>query len=95
VTTADRFAAWLVAHPELWASFCSVCDEAYASGRTRWSADAALHIVRWSTGADIDNRFSPFAARAYLAARPGRAGFFELRASVADAGRSPQMDLGL
>lgn len=95
MTTADRFARWLVAHPEQWARFCAVCDEAWSSGRKRWSADAALHIVRWSTGADIDNRFSPYAARAYLAARSDRPGFFELRASVADATMTPQMELGL
>ncbi len=94
MTTADRFARWLAAHPELWARFCAVCDETHASGRQRWSADAALHIVRWSTGADIDNRFSPFAARAYLAARPDRPKFFELRASQADAGSTLQMGLG-
>jgi hypothetical protein len=95
VNTADRFVIWRRENPHLWAYFVAVCDEMWASGRKRWSADAALHIVRWSTGEDIDNRFSPFAARAYLAMRPDRPEFFELRPSAADAWLIAQMEAGV
>jgi hypothetical protein len=93
VTTADRFAAWLLAHPELWRHFCLVCDEAYASGRQHWSAYAATNVVRWTTRSDIDNRFQPYLARKYLAERPDRPQFFELRSSMADTAPSRQLSL--
>jgi hypothetical protein len=95
VTTADRFRREVETGQPWWLRFIAVCDEAWASGRQKWSADAAIHIVRWTMGVDVDNRFSSHAARAYLAMRPDRPRFFELRASQADARPSPQMELGV
>ena len=57
--------------------------------------DAALHAVRWSTGAHIKNAFSPYLARHWLRQHPEAPGFFRTAASMADASPSPQMELGL
>lgn len=95
MTTAEEFARWLVARPDLWARFCAVVAEYRAAGHTRWSADAALHAVRWSTGAHIKNAFSPYLARHWLRQHPEAPGFFRTAASMADASPSPQMELGL
>jgi hypothetical protein len=54
-----------------------------------------LHLVRWTLKKQINNNFAAYYARAYLAMRPDRQRFFELRASMADAAHSPQMELGL
>lgn len=95
MTLATIFREWDDRHPEVWVVFRSTADEGYASGLRRWSADAVLHLVRWSTKVEINNNFAAFYARKYLAERPDRRRFFELRASIADGGISPQMELGL
>lgn len=95
MSTAERFAAWLLAHPEMWARFCSVVAEYRAAGHHRWSADAALHAVRWSTGAHVPNAFTPYLARLWLRQNPDAPGFFRTAASAADAAPSKQMELGL
>ena len=48
VTVADDAAAYDQAHPEVWLTFCSIVAEYRAAGHAMWSADAAMHAVRWS-----------------------------------------------
>lgn len=95
MSTAERFRREVETCQPWWLRFIALCDETHANGVRKWSADAAIHVVRWTLGADVDNRFSAYAARAYLALRPDRPRFFELRASQADAAPSRQMELGL
>lgn len=94
--TPEDFERWREFFPEIWHRFCAIADEAWTMGRRRWSADAVAHIVRWSTGHEVNNYLTPYLARAYLAERPDRPSFFELRASQADGAEgSPQLELGL
>ena len=95
MTTGEEFSDWLTAHPHLWLRFCAIVDEYRAAGHSRWSADAALHAVRWSTGARIKNAFSPYLARHWLRTHPEAPGFFQLCASMADTEPSRQLDLWL
>jgi hypothetical protein len=66
---------------DLWLAFDAVCREARASGLVRWSADAALHVMRWRgwTGR-LNNDLTSGLARAWMR-EAGAEGFFEVRSS--------------
>lgn len=89
------FATFDARHPEVWITFVAVCAEYRAAGHRRWSADAAMHHVRWGLNARIPNALVAYYARKYLAVHPDAKGFFTLCASMADAASGGQMDLGL
>lgn len=95
MSLADAAAAYDQAHPEVWVTFCAVIAEYRAAGHIMWSADAAMHAVRWSLRAKIPNAYVAFYARKWLAAHPDAPRFFRLCASVMDAAPSRQMELGL
>lgn len=74
-------------HPEVWRLFVRFTNQAIAAGRSRFSADAVCHRIRWESvvegGADgvkLNNNFSAYYARMFEAAYPLHAGFFGFRA---------------
>lgn len=45
----DReFIAWLSENWVLWGEFVSLAAQVIGKGRTRWSADAICHVLRWN-----------------------------------------------
>jgi hypothetical protein len=91
--TSGDFATFDAANPRVWEAFCVVVAEYRQFGATKWSADAALHVVRWRARTDINNDYSAYYARKWLQLNPDARGFFELRASIADAKPSGQLEL--
>ena len=80
--------AFDASHPEVWREFCRVTRELIARGYKRYSARGVFQIIRWETGhAKVDKRvefkmndhFSPFYARRFMAENPQHDGFFEKR----------------
>jgi hypothetical protein len=43
----DAFLGWLDANWGIWDEFCDLAELARLKGRTRWSARAILHVLRW------------------------------------------------
>ena len=84
--TPARFAAFDLAHPEVWRLFCDYAFEARNAGHLRYSADAILHRVRWHTSVmerkalHLNNDWTPYYARKFHETYPDLAGFFETRA---------------
>jgi hypothetical protein len=92
LSLSERFAKFDAAHPDVWQSFVSVTRDLIAAGKTRYSADAILHVVRWhratSTAGQefkINNNFSACYARKWADTHKDAAGFFATRVSQADA----------
>jgi len=83
-----RFARFHNANPNFWRLFRQFTDSMRQS-RLRYSARAIFHRVRWemdtmteNTDGDslkLNDHYSPYYARMYLAIRPDAEGFFELR----------------
>jgi hypothetical protein len=44
----DDFLAWLDDNWAIWSEFCQLAALARSKGRTRWSARAILHVLRWN-----------------------------------------------
>ena len=91
--SAERlaFEAFDAANPQIWRLFERFAIEVIESGRTRFSARAIFHRIRWSVmietkGDDfkINNNFSPFYSRMWAKHHPEYATLFAHRASVAD-----------
>lgn len=45
---SDDFVIWLQDNLDIWNEFCALAALARSKGRTRWSARAILHILRWN-----------------------------------------------
>lgn len=91
MSLAAKFAAFDLAHPEVWDLFCYFTWDRIRAGFEHYSADAVLHRVRWETSAGstigdykINNNYSAFYARKFHDYFPSHADFFRCRASVAD-----------
>lgn len=71
--------------PALWPTFCSTVAEVIAAGFEEYSSDGILHLMRWRLRKKLNNIWTPFFARKWLAG-PGhhRPNFFKTRESVAD-----------
>lgn len=92
MTRADqiyrRFRAFHKANPQVWDLFQQFTNELIAQGYKRYSVDAVLHRVRWEVaiktrgdeGVKLNNDFTPYYARMWLATHPQWPNFFELRA---------------
>lgn len=70
----DTFLWWLDVNWTIWTEFCTLAALARSKGRTRWSARAILHVLRWnrmlrdSEGTwKINNHWSAPMARLYNA----------------------------
>lgn len=95
-------------NPEVYERFCALVNHLLAAGRTHYSSDALLHVIRFerdirTTGAGefdgqelkINNNFSSRYARKFAKDFPGLSGFFEVRrlkSSQAIAGARPIHD---
>jgi hypothetical protein len=93
-------------NPDVWLEFERLCLRVIARGRTHWSADACLHVLRFNrdmrtTGAGevdgqplkLNNSHAPFYARMFIAKYPEHDDFFHTRHSKADGeivGASPR-----
>lgn len=95
MSLAADAAAYDQAHPEVWVKFQSIVAEYRAAGHVMWSADAAMHAVRWSLQVKIPNAYVAFYARKWLAQNPEAPRFFRTCASAMDAAPSRQMELGV
>lgn len=81
----ERFLRFHREHPEVWRLFCVYAD-AMRAKRPRYSADAILHRVRWEIALratdgsfKINDHYSAYYARMYIATHPGSHGFFAFR----------------
>lgn len=68
----DDFLGWLDDNWAIWLEFCELAILAHSKGRTRWSARAILHVLRWNrmlrdSGAvwKINNHWSAPMSRLY------------------------------
>lgn len=88
--TARHFAEYDLAYPDVWEMFERFALDAIAAGHRTYSADAVLHRVRWECGVvkrdtwKCNNNLTAWYARKFHRLHPRHAGFFRLRASVAD-----------
>lgn len=55
---SDKFLAWLDTNLDNWNKFVEVCNSARKRGYTKWSARAAMDVVRWELGGTDKVKFS-------------------------------------
>lgn len=81
----DKFEAYHAAHPEIYSEYERLTLQLIEKGRTHYSSDGILHIIRFNTairggdGFKINNSYSPDYARMFEANNPQYVGFFEKR----------------
>lgn len=90
--SAEKFAEYLAANPEIYDALRRFALEAKRAGRARLGIGALCERVRWYTdieakgdGFKINNSFRAHFARLLMEREPELAGFFETRKSKADA----------
>ena len=76
-------------HVDVWLLFRRFALDAIAAGRSRFSADAILHRIRWFTTVEagapgasvwkINDHYSAFYARKFVRLMPEHQSLFELR----------------
>jgi len=82
----ESFLVFDAQHPEIYEGFKRYALKALAV-RSRWSARAIFHVLRWETlldsGGDykISNGWSSFYAKKFMNESPEHEGFFQLRNS--------------
>lgn len=79
------------AHPDIWERFCDIALDLIRKGKSRYSADAILHVIRFeydtSTNGEapkINNNLTPAYARKFQQRYPQHSDFFATRRSRAD-----------
>ena len=90
---AAKFAEFHSSNPRVYELFKRFTFEALSHHHQHLSADMILHRVRWETGVmtrdpegwKINNNWSAFYSRMFMAEFPHHAGFFRTRTSIADA----------
>lgn len=66
-----KFLKWLENNMPIWDAFCEVIRDAKKKGYEKFSARAAVHILRWrlydkfENGAKIPNDFTPYMGRLF------------------------------
>jgi hypothetical protein len=82
----DRFNDFHATNPEVYRLFDRFTREVIKQGHPRFSADAILHRIRWETTVvtrgdqfKINDHFSAYYARTWMAANPKHDGFFATR----------------
>lgn len=91
-TPAETFEEYHERNPHVWVLFRRFTLEAIASGRSRIGAKMIAERIRWETfirasnGDDfkINNNFTAYYARRFMAEYPEHEGIFQTRASKAD-----------
>lgn len=94
-TYKQRERAWQQfdrAHPEVYSRFVMLVRAARATGHRRYSARTIIENIRWhytvnerrDGGFKINDHFSPFYVRKFIAENPEFSGFFELRGEPDD-----------
>jgi hypothetical protein len=73
-------------NPIVWELFCNFTHELIRAGRTRYSADAILHRIRWETAVKtkdemfkLNNNHAVFYGEKFMNTFPIYRGFFEQR----------------
>lgn len=91
-TPQERFDEFVARCPDVYRAFVQYALRLKRAGKTRYSADAILHVIRFETDlADnagdfkINNNFSAPLARKAMAEYPELKDFFETRRSKGDA----------
>lgn len=86
LTIGERFAVFHERHPDVYRLFKQFALELLQAGRTRYSADAILHRVRWNFAVGdpngdfrINDHWSSRYARMLMDECPAFRGFFETR----------------
>lgn len=83
----ERFEKFDRENPRVWGLFEHFATLVIAAGHVRYSADAILHRIRWHVSIEtrdeapfkINDHYSAFYARKWIAAHPEREDFFETR----------------
>lgn len=88
----QRFEEFDAANPRIYELFKRFAFQAAGAGRKHFGARLIAERIRWevmieTTGGDfkLNDHFTPFYVRKFLADHPDYREFFELRSSVADA----------
>lgn len=88
----QRFREFHASNPRVYELFVKFTLQVVRAGRKRYGAFAILNRIRWhveiETRGDefkVNNNWSPFYARLFMQDHPQHDGFFETRASEADA----------
>jgi hypothetical protein len=84
---SPKFLNWLEKHMHIWDAFCAVAHEAKAKGYTKFSARAAVHIMRFKLFDELkgeavcSNNMTPYLGRLYnhMYARDGEGDFITTR----------------
>lgn len=91
-----EFEKFDAAHPDIWQQFESIALDLIHRGKTHYSADSILHVIRFhrdtsTSGADvkINNNFSACYARKWAKRHPDYEKFFERRKSKVDPKPQP------
>lgn len=85
MTHSERFEQYHREHPEIYAEFERLAKQLIFAGRTHYSSDGILHIIRYNTALrgkgdyKINNNYSPDYARMFESNYPEHEGFFEKR----------------
>lgn len=87
-----RFAEWHEANPHVWLLFVRFTFQALQTGRGHYSARDIVHRIRWHTNVElasvdefkINDHWSPYYARVFMACYPAHASIFETRESEDD-----------
>ena len=85
-THRERFEKFHAENPVVYRLFCRFADELLARGRTRYSADAICHRIRWHVAVEttdmdfkINDHYTAFYARLWMKDHPEFGEFFETR----------------
>jgi len=98
----DRFAIFHRANLHFYELFCRFADRV-AQMRDHYSARAIFHRVRWEVDVELhsedslklNNDYSPYYARMYLATHPGVGDFFQLRKRKSADKRAYKEDIAM
>ena len=81
----ERFVVFHKANPHVYSLFCEIADD-MRQYQDQYSARTIIEVIRWridsTVGSDpvkLNDHYSPYYARMYMATHPGSEDFFELR----------------
>jgi len=95
-TRADQifqaFAKFHRKNPQVWRMFCDYASRARRAGRTVYSARTIISVLRFELDLETDtdepvkinDHFSPYYGRMYLATHPEAGDFFQLRKRISE-----------
>lgn len=84
------FCDWLAENWGIWLRFCEEADKIRRTGRARYAARTIVEFIRHETALretnsafKVNDWYTPYMARLYLAIHPEAEGFFETRERTA------------